>query len=254
LKEIIKTIIADDEPPARRRIAELLKVHTDIKIIVECSNGSEAVKSILKNRPDLVFLDIQMPGLNGFEVIQTIGLDQMPVVIFVTAHDKYAINAFDVNAVDYLLKPFDRSRFRVALQRARKEIAIQTGLGKPGNVDNLLIKLREDNRLRERLLIKSSGRISIVEIDNIDWVESAGNYVNIHLGKDSHLMRATMQGMERRLKDLFFARAHRKVIVNLSKIKEIWWRGYGDAVIVLRDGIKLPLSRRYRSFFTTWLR
>lgn len=254
MKEIIKAIIADDEPPARRRIAELLKVHTDIQIIAECSDGSEAVKSILKNRPDLVFLDIQMPGLNGFEVIQTIGLDQMPVVIFVTAYDKYAINAFDVNAVDYLLKPFDRSRFRIALQRARKEIAIQTGLGKPGNVDNLLIKLREDNRLRERLLIKSSGRISIVEIDNIDWVESAGNYVNIHLGKDSHLIRTTMQNMEKRLKDLFFARAHRKVIVNLSKIKEIWWRGYGDAVIILRDGIQLPLSRRYRSFFTAWLR
>ena len=253
MEEIIRAIIVDDEPPARRRISQMLKAHTDIKIIGECSDGSEAVKFILKNRPDLVFLDVQMPGLNGFEVIQTIGPRQMPPVIFVTAYDKYAINAFDVNAVDYLLKPFDQPRFQAALQRARKEIAVQTNFGKPGKIDRLLTKIKDDNRLQERLLIKSLGRIRIVEIDNIDWLESAGNYVNIHLGKESYLMRATMREMEQRLKVVSFARAHRKVIVNLSRIKEIWWRGYGDAVIVLNNGVQLPLSRRYRNVFLSWL-
>jgi len=245
----ISTIIVDDEPLARRRIRKLLQKHDNFVIVDECKHGEAAVHSIIRHNPNLVFLDIQMPKLNGFEVIQAIGIEKMPAVIFVTAFDKYALKAFEVNAVDYLLKPFDRDRFESALDRVTKETLLQKRLGAPEEIENVLSMLRQQKRLKDRILIKSFGRINIVELEKIDWIKSAGNYVEVYVGGNCHLLRETMQSIEKRLQSHSFARSHRQIIVNLDRVKEIRYQGQGNAQILLRDGMSLPLSRRYRRSF-----
>jgi two-component system LytT family response regulator len=245
----ISTIIVDDEPLARQRIRKLLHNHDNFIIVDECKHGEEAVHSIIKHRPNLVFLDIQMPKLNGFEVIQTIGIDRMPAVIFVTAFDKYALKAFDVNAVDYLLKPFDRDRFESALNRATRELLICKPTWESDKIENMLSMIRRRQRLKDRILIRDHGRINIVEIEKIDWIKAAGNYVEIYVGSDSHLLRETMHNMEKRLQLHPFARSHRQIIVNLARVKEIRHQGQGNAQILLHNGKSLPLSRRFRRSF-----
>jgi two-component system LytT family response regulator len=227
----------------------LLQEHEEYAIVDECKHGEEAVHSIIKYHPDLVFLDIQMPKMNGFEVIQAIGVDRMPAVIFVTAFDKYALKAFDVNAVDYLLKPFDRDRFESALNRVTKEILLQKRLSAPGEIENMLSLLRRQKRLKDRILIKSFGRIHIVELEKIDWIKSAGNYVEVYVGENCHLLRETMHNMEKRLLSHSFARSHRQIIVNLARVKDIRYQGHGNAQVILHNGKKLPLSRRFRRRF-----
>lgn len=251
MENTIATIIVDDEPLARQRIRKLLQDCHDFVIVDECRHGEAAVQSIIKLHPDLVFLDIQMPKLNGFEVIQAIGPEKMPAVIFVTAYDKYALKAFEVNAVDYLLKPFDRERFFTALDRVTGEILIHKKAAELGKIKNMLSMLQQQKRLKDRILIRSFGRVNIVEIDKIDWIKAAGNYVEIYVGTTCHLLRETMGNMEKRLRAHTFARAHRQIIINLARVKEIRQQACGNASVLLHNGESLPLSRRFRRGFNS---
>ena len=242
----IRTLIVDDEPLARERLVSLLSAEPDIEVVGQCRDGEEAVTSITDLSPGLVYLDVQMPQMNGFEVIEAVGSEKMPLVIFVTAYDQHALRAFQVRALDYLLKPFDRERFAEAVQRARKQIERnETGdLGK--RLLALVKDLRKDQPKAERLVVKSGGRLFFLRADEIDWVEAAGNYVRLHVGTDVHMLRETMNSIESRLNPELFVRIHRSHIVNIERIKELqpWFNG--DYVVILRDGTRLTLSRGYR--------
>jgi len=242
----IRTLVIDDEPMARVRLLTLLQGETDIEVIAECADGAEAVTAIQLHTPDLVFLDVHMPALDGFGVIQQIGPDQMPIVIFVSAYDEYALRAFEVHAIDYLLKPFGRDRFQKTLQHARASLDRR----RAGDLGRRLLALVNDVRPEpprlDRLVVKSGGRVHFLRTDEIDWIEAAGNYVRLHLGEESHLFRETMNHMEQRLDTRRFSRIHRSRIVNTERIKELqpWFNG--DYLVVLRNGTKLTLSRGYR--------
>lgn len=242
----IRTLIVDDEPLARERLAGFLGASPDIEIAGEASDGRQAVESILNLRPDLVFLDIQMPELDGFGVIESLQGEYVPVVVFVTAFDKYALKAFEVHAVDYLLKPFDRERFETALQRAIARVRGQQGGNLQDQLAGLLADLRPKNRAPDRLVIKSEGRVLFLRMDEIDWVEAADNYVNLHVGADSHLLRETMGSLESRLPPDRFLRISRSTMVNIERIKELQPMFHGEYTVILRNGAKLTLSRGYR--------
>jgi two-component system LytT family response regulator len=242
----IRVVIADDEPLARERLRTLLEGEDWLEIIAESQNGVEATERILRHQPDLVFLDVQMPGATGFDVIEAVGPERMPLVVFVTAFDKYALRAFDVHALDYLLKPFDRERFQQALTRARQQLERRS----TGDLERRLIELVQDlkgpQQKLERFVIKAGGRVFFVRADEIDWIEAAGNYVKLHLGAESHLFRETMNALESRLDaDLFF-RIHRSHIINIERVKELqpWFNG--EYVVFLKNGTRLTLSRGYR--------
>jgi two-component system LytT family response regulator len=253
----IRTLIVDDEQLGRSGISARLKDETDIEIVGELANGRLAVEAIRALSPDLVFLDVQMPGMNGFDVLSAAGAETIPVVIFVTAYDEYALRAFDVHALDYLLKPIDDERFKLALMRARAHLEqmSESALGK--RFAALLADVKTDspysltpNALKERpaaerFVIKSGGRISFVKAEEIDWVEAVGDYVRLHVGSQSHLLRDTMTSMEAKL-DRNFIRVHRSVIVNTERIKELHPGFNGEYTVVLRDGTELKSSRGYR--------
>jgi two-component system, LytTR family, response regulator len=242
----IRTLIVDDEPLARERLASLLMTEQDIEIVGQCRDGEEAVAAIVDHEPDLVFLDVQMPQMNGFEVIEAVGGDRMPLVIFVTAFDQHALRAFQVRALDYLLKPFDRERFKEALDRARRQVEREE-TGDLGRRLLALVKdLRRDQPRAERLVVKSGGRLFFLRADEIDWVEAAGNYVRLHVGTTSHLLRETMNAIEGRLDPEKFFRIHRSRIVNMERIQELQPWLNGEYAVLLRTGTRLTLSRGYR--------
>ena len=242
----IRTLIVDDEPLARERLAGLLAAEPDIEILGQCRDGEEAVKAILEHTPDLVFLDIQMPQMNGFEVIEAVSAEKMPLVIFVTAHDQHALRAFQVRALDYLLKPFDRDRFHDALERARTQVQREDS-GEIGRRLLALVKdLRRDQPRTDRLVVKSGGRLFFLRADEIDWVEAAGNYVRLHVGSTSYLLRETMNAIEGRLDPEKFFRIHRCRIVNMERIQELQPWLNGEYAVMLRTGTRLTLSRGYR--------
>ena len=217
----IRTLVVDDEPLARERLTGLLFNEPDIEIVGQCRDGEEAITSIMDLSPDLVFLDVQMPQMNGFDVIEAVGNERMPLVIFVTAYDQHALKAFQVRALDYLLKPFDRERFTEALQRARKQIEREE-TGDLGRRLLALVKdLRKDQPRAERLVVKAGGRLFFLRTDEIDWIEAAGNYVRLHVGNTSHLLRETMNAIEGRLDPEKFFRIHRSRIVNMERIQEL---------------------------------
>jgi two-component system LytT family response regulator len=242
----VRVLVADDEPLARERLRVLLSREDWIEIVAECPDGTETIASIDKLRPDLVFLDVQMPGADGFEVIETVGPSRMPLVVFVTAFDSYALRAFDVHALDYLLKPFDRDRFQQALGRARQQLERRTN----GDLERRLLELVQDlkpsSQRLERFVIKSGGRVFFVRAEEIDWIEAAGNYVKLHVGSEAHLFRETMNALETQLDSNTFFRIHRSHIVNIERIKELqpWFNG--EYVVFLNDGTRLTLSRGYR--------
>jgi two-component system LytT family response regulator len=239
-------VIVDDEPLARERLASLLSAEADIEIVRQCRDGEEAVNAIDQLSPDLVFLDVQMPVLNGFEVLQAIGPEKMPLVIFVTAYDQHALRAFQVRALDYLLKPFDKERFQEALQRARAHIQ-RDETGDLGRRLLALVKdLRRDQPKTDRLVVKSGGRLFFLRTDEIDWIEAAGNYVRLHVGTTSHLLRETMNSIEARLDPEKFFRIHRSRIVNMERIQEMQPWLNGEYAVVLRNGTRVTLSRGYR--------
>ena len=242
----IRTLIVDDEPLARERLVSLLATEADIEIVGTCRDGEEAVTSIVDLTPDLVYLDVQMPQMDGFEVIEAVGFERMPLVIFVTAYDQHALRAFQVRALDYLLKPFDRERFTDALQRARKQIE-RNETGDIGRRLLALVKdLRRDQPRAERLVVKSGGRLFFLRADEIDWVEAAGNYVRLHVGTTAHLLRETMNAIEGRLDPEKFFRIHRSRIVNMERIQELQPWLNGEYSVLLRTGTRLTLSRGYR--------
>ena len=242
----LTTLIVDDEPLARERLLGLLSNETDIEVLGQCRDGEEAVSTIHERHPDLVLLDVEMPRMDGFEVIDTIGPERMLMVIFVTAYDQHAIKAFQVRALDYLLKPFDRDRFSDALQRARTQIESQTNgdLGK--RLLALMKDMKRDAPKTDRLVVKSGGRLFFLRADEIDWIEAAGNYVRLHVGNQSHLLRETMNAIEARLDPERFFRIHRCRIVNVERIQEMQPWLNGEYSVVLRTGVRLTLSRGYR--------
>jgi len=233
----MRVLIVDDEPLACERIRTLLRGEPDVEIAGECHDGKSAVERIRRLVPDLIFLDVQMPEMNGFEVLQM--LETVPPVIFVTAFDEFAVKAFEVHALDYLLKPFDRERFQKALARARHSDMAEKLRG-------LLAHLREHKPYLDRLVVKTGGRVVFLAADEIDYVEAEGNYVRLHVGRESYLLRQTISNLDSQLDPAAFVRIHRSTIVNLSRVKELHPLFRGDFTVLLRDGRELLLSKTYR--------
>jgi len=242
----ITTLIVDDEPLGRERIRTLLAADPDFEVVGESSDGRQAVASIAKLKPKLLFLDVQMPEMNGFDVLEAIAGAEMPVVIFVTAYDHYAVKAFQVHALDYLLKSFDRERFSQAVGRAKAEISKGREHGFDERLLALLEDLQEQRGKPERLVVRSGGRIFFLRVEEIDWIEAADNYVCLHVGRASHLLRSTLASIEERLDSRKFLRIHRSTIVNLDRVLELSPLFHGDYTVHLRDGTELLLSRGYR--------
>ncbi|MEO8648804.1 MAG: LytTR family DNA-binding domain-containing protein [Acidobacteriota bacterium] len=245
----IRTMIVDDEPLARDRVRRFLRDEDDIQVIGECGNGREAIERIVKEGPDLVFLDIQMPEKEGFDVVRELAGKSLPTIIFVTAYDHYAIQAFDVHALDYLLKPFNRERMHRAVARAREHIQNKLAGDLDKRLELLISDLRSEKKYLDRLVVKSNGRVFFLKADEVDWIEAAGNYVNLHIGTESHLIRETMNGIEAKLDPAKFLRIHRSTVVNIDKIKELHPMFSGDYAVILRNGTELALSRNYRERF-----
>jgi two-component system, LytTR family, response regulator len=227
----IRTLVVDDEDLARRNLTVLLKEDPDIGSVSECASGFEAIDEIRKSGPDLVFLDVQMPECDGFDVLELLGGRLPPVIIFVTAYDEHALRAFEVGALDYLLKPFDNARFVRALARAKEKLAHY----KPNEFPHL-----------ERLAVKSRGEVLLLRLDEIDWVEAAGYYACLHVGPQTHIIRRSLAELEQDLGEDQFIRIHRSVIANITRIRRLALQTEGEYEVVLRSGAHLPLSRRFR--------
>lgn len=245
----MRVLIVDDEPIARRGIRAQLRSEADVEVIGECGDGAAAIEAITELEPDLVFLDIQMPEVGGFDVIDAIGAARMPAVVFVTAYDEHALRAFDVHAVDYVLKPIDRHRFRTAVERARRRLAHA-----PGELDKRIVAAlgelgRPAHEYAKRLAIKGDGRVILIDVDEVDRLATAGNYVEVHSGARHHLVRETMASLEARLDPARFVRVSRSSIVNATRVRELQPMFNGDFVVVLGDGTKVAGSRRYRAAF-----
>lgn len=242
----ISALIVDDERLSRQRMRRLLSVEPDIDIIGECANGDEAVRFLNERTPDLLFIDIQMPGQDGFSVLANMPKERVPIIIFVTAFDEHALKAFEVHAFDYLLKPFDRRRLQITVQRARDQLRRLRGDHTQDRLVALLEGLGSRRAGSDRLAIKTGGHVVFVKTDDVSWIEAADNYVCLHCGPETHILRETMNALEARLDSSKFLRVHRSTIVNVDRIKELqpWFRG--DYLLVLHDGTQLTLSRTYR--------
>lgn len=227
-------------------LREMLQSDPNVEILAESCNGREAVEAIRAHAPDLVFLDVQMPEVGGFEVLASLEKNQIPHIIFVTAYDQYAVRAFDVHALDYLLKPFDQERFDVSWQRARAQILRDRSGGMDQRILALLEEMKAGNNYLERLVIKAAGRIYFLETNEIDWIEAEGNYVSVHSARKSHLLRETISSLESQLDPKKFVRVHRSSIVRLDRIKELQPWFHGEYRIILNDGTQLTLSRNHR--------
>jgi two-component system LytT family response regulator len=238
----VRAIIADDEPLARERVRSLLAGESDVEVIAECSNGAQTVKAAEEHRPDLLFLDVQMPRLNGFEVLEALGPTQIPIVIFTTAHDDHAIRAFEVNALDYLLKPFTEARFKTAVQRAREQFEKSGRRERPSQIAGLVNHVHAATPGGGRILVRSPERIVFLKPDEIDHLEAAGNYVVLHAGKERHILRETTAAMEARLTPAGFMRLSRSLIVNLSRIREVQPVGPSQYSVLLKNGTRLDMT------------
>jgi two-component system LytT family response regulator len=242
----IRALIVDDEPLAREGMRLHLEAEQDVEIVGEARDGEEAVEMIHSMRPDLVFLDVQMPGMDGFAVVEAMGPDSMPCVVFVTAYDQFALRAFDAHAVDYLMKPFDAQRLHSAVDHARTQIRGKRGGDVEDKLVALLGELRGKSQFLERIVVRSGGRILILRVDDVEWLEAASNYVRIHAGGREYLLRETMTNLETKLDPAHFVRIHRSTIVRLDRIKELEPLFQGDYVLILEDGTRLTSSRGYR--------
>src|SRR5258705_9997127 len=243
----IRTIIVDDEPLARERIRTLLREEADIEVLCECANGNEAVTAIRKHSPDLLFLDVQMPGLGGFDVLRALGKEVMPLVIFVTAYDQHALKAFEVHALDYLLKPFKQARFKQTVQRARETIARRQGGAIPQNLLDLLGQVAKPAaELLTRIPVKTGDRVLFVKTEQIHYIEAAGNYLVLHTAKENHVVRETLTALEEKLDPKQFLRINRSTLVNLEQIKELQPLFKGDHAVVLLNGKQLTMTRGIR--------
>ncbi|MBE7501304.1 MAG: response regulator transcription factor [Verrucomicrobiales bacterium] len=242
----LRTLIVDDEALARERLRSFLAGESDIEIIGECGDGAEAIEVLEREQPDLLFLDVQMPELDGFGVLEAARPARPPVVIFTTAFSQHALKAFEVHALDYLLKPFDRDRLRLALDRARERHRQQQSGALNEKLTALLAEMRPAPTIVDRLVVKTSGQVVLVKAADIDWIEAADNYVSLHVGNETHLLRETMNALESRLNPKLFLRISRSTIVNLERIKELQPMFHGDYTVILRNGTRLSLSRSHR--------
>jgi len=234
----------DDEPWARTRIASLLKDEADFTVAHECADGAEAVRAIVGLKPEVVFLDVQMPGIDGFDVVEAIGPAAMPIVVFATAHQEYAVRAFDAGAVDYLLKPFDEERFRRAIERVRRDLRAPAAAA--AALENAMTQVRKRAPYAERLVVNNAGRVIFIKVADIDWFEAAGNYVTIHAGHEKHMLRETLRGLSERLDPGVFVRLHRSSVVNVDRLRELSPWSRGEQVAVLKDGTQLTIGRAFR--------
>jgi two-component system LytT family response regulator len=230
----IQALVVDDESLARRNLTVLLRRDPAIGSVCECGSGQEAIEEIRKSKPDLVFLDVQMPECGGFDVLELLGSDLPPIIIFVTAYDEYALRAFEAGALDYLLKPFDDARFGRALNRAKEKLARY---------------LPPQPRAAERLVVKSQGQVLFVNVTDIDWIEAAGYYACVHVGSDTHILRRSLSELEQDLGDEKFIRIHRSIVVNIERIRGLELQAGGEYEVVLKSKVRLRLSRRYRKRF-----
>ena len=244
----IRVLVVDDEPLAREKIRGMVAGDPDVRVVAECSNGAEAVEAVQTLRPDLILLDVQMPEVGGFDVLEALKGEGLPPVIFITAYDHYAVRAFEYHALDYLLKPFDRERFQSALERAKRQIRREGGNGNgiDARILALLEQMHGQQRYSERIVVKSGGRVFFLNTDEIDWVEAEGNYVSIHTGKKAYLLRETISNFETQLDPREFVRIHRSSIVRLDRVKELQPWSHGEYHVILEDGTRLTLSRSYR--------
>lgn len=245
MPRMIHALIVDDEPLARKKVRNFLKPHPDFEIIGECVGGEEAANAILRVKPDVVFLDIRIPQMDGFRVLESIEPQLLPQVVFMTAHDEYAVKAFEVQALDYLLKPFNRGRFDETISRIRHRV--HHGKNEPnGRFLEWLCQTAAAGENPDRLVVKTDGRILLLHTCRIEWIEAQGDYVLLHAGKDSYLTRETMQALENRLNPRKFLRIHRSAIVNLEFVNEFKPVWSGDYKVFLRNGAQLTLSRAFR--------
>ena len=247
----LRTLIVDDESLAREGVRMLLEKDPDVGVVLECADGHAAVDLITKEKPDLVFLDVQMPEMSGVEVVASVGVKKMPNTIFITAYDKYAVQAFEFNALDYLLKPYTNERFARALERAKTQL--RNSHEPSQQFSALLDHLSSDTNRLERLVVKSGGRISFVNVHDIDWIEAADMYVRLHVGREAHLIRGSLTALEAWLDPAKFLRIQRSIIVNLSRVKELHPLFHGEYVITLNDGTELNSGRSYRNKLQTLL-
>jgi two-component system LytT family response regulator len=247
----LSAVIIDDEQLARDELAYLLKNIGDVEVVAQGKNGLEAVNLIREHNPDLVFLDVQMPGMDGFEVVENLDPSRMPAIVFVTAYDGHALRAFEINALDFLLKPFDQTRFEKALERARGQVNRDRSSLIDARLVSLLEGLHEERKYPERLIVKSGGRVFFVRTEDIDWVEASGNYVKIHAKGEAHLIRESMKNMEAKLDAKTFVRIHRSAIVNIDRIKELEPWFHGEYVVIMRDGTRLTASRVFSDRLST---
>jgi two-component system, LytTR family, response regulator len=248
---LIRTIIADDERLAREKLRILLASEPEIRVVAECQDGKQTLSALRKHNADLILLDIQMPGMDGFQVLNELSPEEMPVVIFTTAYDQYAIRAFEAHALDYLLKPFDRERLHHAIERARSELNKSQDREITHRILSLLSRVKSEMlpvpQADDRLVIKAKGRVVFLALDEIDWIEASANYVRLNVGKESHLFRETISRISERLNPNHFARIHRSTIVNVRKIKELIPVNSGEYIVVLKNGKELSCSRGYRA-------
>lgn len=255
----LTVLIVDDEPLARAGLRMFLADDPDVSDIAEAEDGPAAVAAIRATRPDLVLLDVQMPKMDGFRVVREIGVAQMPAVVFVTAHDRFAVQAFAINAIDYLLKPVTGERFAEAIQRVKARLlatATQTSTSRSASTStedrarqllSLLESITDPRALVTRVALQASGRTIFVELEDVDWMQAAENYVELHVGSTSHLLHVTMNALERSLSPKLFLRIHRSLIVNIRRIREIEPTMYGESVITLTNGVRLQSGRSYRA-------
>jgi two-component system LytT family response regulator len=246
-------LIVDDEPLARDRIREMLKEHPEIEVIGEARNGREAIDAVVNQNPDLVFLDIQMPDLNGFDVLQSLNVEHLPLIIFVTAFDQHAVRAFDVHAVDYLTKPFDRKRFAEAIDQTK---LFMKGAKEPdtARILSMLQELRAGARYLERFAIKNGETVFFIRAEDVDAIEAQGNYVRLSLANSSHLLRDTLNNIESQINPRMFVRIHRRTIVNINRVKELQTWARGEYRVVLLSGAHYTLSRGYRQHFENFIK
>lgn len=248
-----RVLIVDDEPLARHRIRELLKGDREIEKIGEARNGSEAIEAITAHAPDIVFLDVQMPDMDGFEVLKALAVKSMPLIIFVTAYDQHAIRAFDVHAIDYLMKPFDRKRFAKALDHAKAQMK-RTNEPDTERIMKLLGELNVGARYLDRFSVKNGGTVLFVRAEDVNSIEAEGNYVRLNLANSSYLLRDTINNIESQIDPRTFVRIHRRTIVNMNRVKELQTCGRGDSRVVLHSGASHTLSRGYREHFENFLK
>lgn len=240
----IRVVLADDEPLARARLRSLLARHDDVEIVAECVNGPDVVAAVEAHHPNVLFLDVQMPGLSGVEVVQTIGPRAVAAVVFVTAYDEHAVRAFEQHALDYVLKPVDDERFERTLGRVRERVAER---GSSALTESVLRMLAGSPSVYpSRFVVRSLDRVSFVDVAAVDWIEADGDYVRLHTGKSSHLLRSTLASLETQLDPAVFVRIHRSTIVRLARVRELQPYFHGEYVVFLHDGTKLKLSRSYR--------